>query len=60
MRGWDAIVMTGSATEGAGGGAVRGMMDDPMAMAAALVARLMMVLEMVIAEPGTRVCDPKM
>ena len=51
--------MTGTtATEVGETGADNLMADEPMAIEAAFVAKLMTVLETVIAEPGTRVCDP--
>ena len=48
-------VKTGRACEVSGRGTAIGIVNDAMTIAAALVARLITVLEMVIAEPGTRV-----
>lgn len=56
---WDPNVRTGRAAELAGFGTASGMTDDPIATAAALVARLTTVFDTVIAEPGTRVWDPR-
>ena len=51
--------MTGRALEMVGNGTASGIVDDPIMRAEAPVARLMMVFEMVIAEPGMRVWNPK-
>lgn len=50
---------TGRGLDVAGEGIDKCTVDEPMMMAAALLARLTGVLETAIAEPGTRVCDPK-
>lgn len=39
-------------------GTVKGIMEDPMNRLKPPVAKLITVLEIVIAEPGKRVCDP--
>ena len=54
------MARTGRALEMVGAGAAGGVVEDPMKRAEAPVARLMAVLETVIAEPGTRVWVPKM
>ena len=59
MIGWALNVMMGRATEVPGTGAANGMVDEPMTTAAAFVARLITVFEMVMAEPGWRVWDPR-
>lgn len=41
-----------------GTGAVKGITEDPMNRVKVPVAKLITVLEIVIAEPGKRVCDP--
>lgn len=52
-------VMTGRAAETVGAGTANGIFEDPTKTAEAPVARLMTVLETVMAEPGMRVCEPK-
>lgn len=50
-------VMVGEGAE-IGIGTVKGIMEDPMNRLKPPVAKLIAVLEIVIAEPGKRVCDP--
>ena len=50
--------MTGGAADAFAAGAARDMEEEPMKTAEAPVARLTTVSETVIAEPGTRVCEP--
>ena len=56
---WEPRVRTGRGLDVAGEGNGKCTVDEPIMMAAALLARLIGVLETVIADPGIRVCDPK-
>lgn len=56
---WALNVMTGRATEVPAIGAANGTVDEPMTTAATFVARLIRVFEMVMAEPGLSVWDPR-
>lgn len=49
------MVRAGRGLKVAGGGIGKGTVDEPTMMAAALLMRLMGVLETVMAEPGWRV-----
>lgn len=53
------MVRAGRGLKVAGGGIGKGTVDEPMMMGAALLMRLMQVLETVMAEPGCRVWDPR-
>lgn len=52
-------VMVGEGPE-IGIGTVKGIMEDPMNRLKPPVAKLITVLEIVLAEPGRRICDPMM
>lgn len=55
---WELIVITGNGLERVRTGAVSGRVEVPMKRVEAPGARLIIVLESVIAEPGVRVWVP--